>query len=78
MVAGEDLDERGLAGAVVADQPQHLALAQVHAHVAQRGDRAEALGEVLDAQHVVRRSARCHRGRLPDAHTGFPRTRAIR
>ena len=56
VVAREDLDERRLAGAVVADQPEHLALAQVQADVAQRRDRSEALGDVLDAQHVVGRA----------------------
>ena len=75
---GEDLDERRLAGAVVADQPEHLALAQVQADVAQRRDRAEALGDVLDAQHVVGRARWLHCGRLDGVHSGFPRTRAIR
>ena len=78
VVAREDLDERRLAGAVVADQPEHLALAQVQAHVAQRGDRAEALGEVLDAEHVVGCAVGLDSGRLHDVHTGFPRTRAMR
>ncbi len=60
----EDLDQRRLAGAVVSEQPQHLALAQVQVDVAQRDGGSEALGDVLDAQHVVvgrrraRRSAR--------------------
>jgi hypothetical protein len=51
--AGEDLDQRRLAGAVVAQQSQHLALAQVQVDVAQRRDRAEALRDVLDAQDIV-------------------------
>ena len=70
--AREDLDQRGLAGAVVADQAEHLALAQVQAHVAQRRDRAEALGDVLDAQHVVGSAVGLH-GRRLRAHAGFPR-----
>ena len=37
-------------------RPEHLALAEVQADVAQGRDRAEALGDVLDAQHVVRRA----------------------
>ncbi len=48
-----DLDQRRLAGAVVAEQPKHLALAQVQVDVAQRADRPEALRDVLDAEHVV-------------------------
>ncbi len=55
--AADDLHQRRLAGAVVAEQPQHLALAQVQAEVAQRDDGPEALRDVLDAQHVVRRAA---------------------
>ena len=51
--ASEDLDQRRLAGAVVAQQTQHLALAQVEADVAQGGGGAEALADMLDAQHVV-------------------------
>ena len=74
--AREDLDERRLAGAVVADQAEHLALAQVQAHVAQRRDRAEALGDVLDAQDVVGRAVGLDGGGL-GAHAGFPRTRAM-
>ena len=49
----DDLHQRRLARAVVAEQPEDLALAQVQVDVAQRGDRAEALGDVLDAQDVV-------------------------
>ena len=52
--AAEDLDQSRLAGPVVAEQAQHLALAQVQVDVAQGGHRPEALGDVLDAQHVVR------------------------
>jgi hypothetical protein len=53
--ARDRLDERGLARAVVAEQAEDLALAQVQVDVAQRRDGPEALGDVLDAQHVVRR-----------------------
>ena len=51
--AGDDLDQRRLARAVVAEQAEHLALAQRQVDVAQRRDRAEALGDVLDAQHLL-------------------------
>jgi hypothetical protein len=52
--ARDDLDQGRLAGAVVAEQPQHLALAEVQVDVAQRRDRAEALGDVLDLEDVLR------------------------
>ena len=51
--AAERLDQRRLAGAVVAEQPEYLALLQVQADVAQCGHRAEALRDVLDAQYIV-------------------------
>jgi hypothetical protein len=50
--SADDLDQRRLARAVVAEQPEDLALAQVQVDVAQRRDRAEALGDVFDAQDV--------------------------
>jgi hypothetical protein len=60
--AAEDLHQGRLAGAVVADQPEHLALVEVQAHVAQRGQRPEPLGDVLDPQdlrgHQVRPALR--------------------
>ena len=56
--AADDLDERRLAGAVVAQQPQNLALAEMEVDVAQGRDRAKALGDVLDAQDVVGRRGR--------------------
>ena len=64
--AADDLHQRRLAGAVVAEQPQHLALAQVQADVAQRDDRPEALGDVLHAEDVVRPQPP-RRAPLPDA-----------
>jgi hypothetical protein len=51
--AAEDLDQGRLAGAVVADQPQHLAPAEAEVHVAQGGDPAEPLGHVLDPQGLA-------------------------
>ena len=54
VVAAEDLDQRRLAGAVVAQQAEHLALVERQVDVAQRGHRAEALGHALDAQDLLR------------------------
>jgi hypothetical protein len=51
--AGENLDQGRLARSVVAEQPEHLALAQVQADVSQRDRGAESLGDVLHTQHVV-------------------------
>src|SRR5215475_7413008 len=51
--AADDLQQGGLARAVVADQAEHLALLQAHVHVHQRRHRAVPLGDVLDAQDVV-------------------------
>ena len=56
--AADDLHQRRLAGAVVAEQPEHLALAQVQVDVAQRDDGPEVLRDVLDAQDVVASLAR--------------------
>ena len=47
MVAGQDLDQRGLARAVVAKQRPHLACLHLEPHAAQRLRRAEALVQVL-------------------------------
>ncbi len=41
--AAQDLDERALAGSVVADEPEHLALAQDEVDAAEDDERAEAL-----------------------------------
>ena len=49
--AGEDLHERGLAGAVLADQPNDLVRADGDRRVAERLDRTEALADVFDLQH---------------------------
>ena len=66
--AGEDLDQRRLAGAVVADQSQHLALGQVQRDVDERRHHPEALRDVLDADRV-----RLCRG---VAHCSLPRLRS--
>jgi hypothetical protein len=45
--AGQQLHQRRLAGAVLTDQGQHLAAAQLQAHVRQRPDPREALAHPL-------------------------------
>ena len=51
--AADDLDQGRLAGAVVADQAEHLAPVQAQVDVGQGGDPAEALGDVLDPQGLA-------------------------
>ena len=53
------VDERGLAGAVRADEPDHLARLDAEAHAVDRDDGAEPHGEVLDLERgrAHRRSA---------------------
>jgi len=53
--AGEDLDERRLAGAVVADERDDLARVHVEVDVGERGDRAEMLRDPLEAEHEFAR-----------------------
>ena len=47
--AGEDLDQRRLAGAVVAEQAQHLARLHLERDVVKHVDRAERLVDVRSA-----------------------------
>src|SRR5207237_1157532 len=61
VTAGEDLDQRGLAGAVVAEQAMHLAAPQPHRHVSQSDDAAEVLGDVLELEDVLGLGIRRHR-----------------
>src|SRR4029453_15728849 len=51
--AAEDLDQGRLAGAVVADEAEHLAPAQAQVDVAEGGDPAEPLGHVLDPEGLA-------------------------
>src|SRR6185312_2786848 len=44
-IAGDDLDERRLAGAVVAHQADHLARVNMHVHTMKGPDRAELLAD---------------------------------
>ena len=50
VVAGDAVEEGGLAGAVGADQPDDLAEADVEADVGVGGEAAEVLGDVLDLE----------------------------
>ena len=56
--AGDDLDQRRLAGPVVAQQRRDLAGMDVEADALQRGDRAVALGDISDRQERYRSSSR--------------------
>ena len=85
--AREDLDQRGLAGAVLAEQRDDLAGIDMHADIGQRLGSAELLGNVLDDQKpsVGRSRGRivcCHRlpagihGRAPPVMPVHPPTTA--
>ena len=69
--AGEDLDERGLAGAVLADEAVHLAPEQLDVAVVERMDGAEALLRVLQGDDGCERCFRHDRG-----EEGAPRVAA--
>ena len=49
--AGDQIEQRGLAGAVGADHGVDRSLVDVETDLRNRGDAAEALGQVLDPQH---------------------------
>ena len=49
-IAGDDLHERRLPGAVVAHQADHLAGGNLHVNVMQRADRAELLADTSQFQ----------------------------
>ena len=67
--AGEDLHQRRLAGAVLADQRVHLAGAKLEVDAVERGDAGEALGDRLGPQQ--RRRSRLP-GRDPPRWTFQP------
>ena len=58
MEAGEDLHQRRLAGAVVADHAQHLALGEMEVDVIERGDRAEELARCCGLPKAAARDLR--------------------
>ena len=49
-VTGDDVEDRGLAGAVGADETQDLALVHGERHVVNRGDTAEVVAQVADGE----------------------------
>ena len=53
--AAEDLDERGFAGTVLAQEGQDLAAMHVEAHALQGTRRPEALGDVLEPEKPLGR-----------------------
>ena len=55
--AGHDLDQRRLAGAVLADERVHLARLQVERHVAERADAFERFGDGRRGEQDVRQAA---------------------
>ena len=57
--AGQDLDQRGLAGAVLAEEAVHLAGADVEVDAVEGADTRELLD---DPVHLEQRSGRRHRG----------------
>ena len=67
--AGDDLDQRRLAGAVVAEERDDLAAIDVEADAAQRLDRAEMLGDAVEPEqrrgNTVRLLAYAHRACAP-------------
>ena len=57
MHAGENLDQRRFAGAVVADQRDDFAGVDVEVDVGQRRDRAKVLGDAAQAENRLGTSA---------------------
>ena len=53
LLAHDDLDEGGLAGAVVPQQGDALAAFDFQVHAVEEGPAAEALAQTLDGQHLV-------------------------
>src|SRR5262249_45588970 len=70
-IAGDGVERGGLAGAVRADQREHLALAHLERHVADRDEAAETDRQAADAEHRV-----AHCGAPVAASTGGPPLRA--
>ena len=62
-LAGDQLQQRGLAGAVAADQPGMVAGRQRQAGALQQQPPADAVGQVLDRQHGAPIARRLGRGK---------------
>ena len=72
--AAQDLDEGALAGSVVSDEPEHLALAQREVDAAENDERAEALRHAAHLERELgRRRRRRRRLRGPGAHVSLER-----
>src|SRR5262249_49937776 len=56
VIPGQDLDQRRLAGAVVAEDAERLAARDAQRHAVQRDDAAERLGQVLGADRLAHRA----------------------
>ena len=65
---GDAVEQRGLAGAVLADEAEHLALAEVEVDVVHRADAAEALHHAVALEDLRARRARARRA--PSATSG--------
>ena len=85
MNAAQDLDQGRLAGAVVADDRQHLALEHVDVHVVQGAHVTEALrqtpglqvGACLASGHVVPRAEGAGQARFPMGAADLPLCEAV-
>src|SRR6202008_2605682 len=74
--AGHHLDQRGLAGAVVADQADDLVAADAEMDVAQALDRAEELLHAFQAHDMLFRAGRLRPRRRRRAHAAARQPRA--
>src|SRR5207245_10786892 len=66
--AGDRVEQRGLPGAVRPDEREDLAALHIEGDVVDRDEAAEPLGDVVDAQDVVRRGGRRSDGRCGHGH----------
>jgi hypothetical protein len=77
---GEDLDQRRLAGAILAEEGDHFAAAHGHADVVESLRTTEAFAQAIDPQHfelralgrlvnTAPRAIACHRGAPPRLQT---------
>src|SRR5262245_64501618 len=69
--AGDQIEQRGLAGSVRPDHRENLALADLEAHAVDGGEPAEALTDFFNSKEAhgrrsVSRSVRASQGQMPD------------
>src|SRR6267378_3392560 len=74
----DDVEEGGLAGAVRSDHREDLAGLDAEAHVRQRGQRREALGDVVDLEDHAAARAREKIRRSPSSPRGMNSTMTMR